>query len=125
MPKTLLLTVLLTGIGCIDIDYNTSIVNNMATPEGGLLGDGAPCNGDHECVHNTCMHSMNEFGYGICFSVEWIGCVAITEPVPLVPICDNARDPYVCGNYDATLTGRCDVVGVGDLGELYYCCDKL
>lgn len=69
------------------------------------------------------MPSMNAFGSGICFSAKWVGCVAITEPVVLVPICDKPLQPYVCGDYDATLTGACFVVGTGDYGELYYCCE--
>lgn len=126
MFRRILMMSLLVGLnGCIEVDVDYDVlVNGQSVPRGSLLGDGAPCNGDSECVHNTCMHSPNKFGYGICFSVEWIGCIAITEPVPLAPICGDTRAPYVCGDYDATLTGACKVVGVGDLGELYYCCDE-
>lgn len=91
-----------------------------------LLSDGAPCDVDTQCVNDYCVPSKNSFGSGVCFSAGTDGCVLVTTPSPFVTSCNvTANYLITCGDaYDTTALTDCAVVGVGAIGERYYCCPK-
>ncbi len=91
----------------------------------GLLADGASCDFPEQCENSYCLPSQNSFGIGYCFSLDAPWCIAVSEPNPFVAQCDGPlKTLFTCGDYNAPIFSTCTVVGIGDIGEEYHCCNK-
>jgi hypothetical protein len=126
--RALVFATLLVQPGCsaeVSQPVDPIVVNDAGLDPVLLFADGSPCDFDAQCTSNTCIGSKNPKASGRCFSIEFNGCLVVTEPSPFKKLCNGSTQIlFTCGDaFDAaTEFANCEFVGAGKLLEYYHCC---